>query len=354
MRARASTTLALFATLFAVCVVVLGAFTRLKDAGLGCPDWPGCYGHFLWPETSEQIAQASALFPDMPFEQEKAWPEVVHRYFAGMLGLLIIALNLIAWRNRSVPGQPLKLPLFLLGLVIAQGMFGMWTVTLKLWPQVVTAHLLGGFTTLSLLWLLTLRLRNEPWPQPAVPLGRWRALQPLAFGGLVLVVLQITLGGWTSSNYAALACPDLPTCQGYWVPPTMDFLHGFNIFQEIGPNYLGGQMDGTGRVAIHFTHRVGALVVVLYLGWLLSRLYRDAGGPHLRFQANVILALLILQVALGLSNIVWSLPLWVAVAHNAGGALLLLSLVSLNYRLYQSARVLIMPSPLFVSQARVR
>lgn len=329
-----SYTLVLFATLFAVCVVILGAFTRLKDAGLGCPDWPGCYGHFLWPETSEQIEQASALYPDMPFEHAKAWPEVVHRYFAGTLGLLIIAINVVAWRNRHLPKQPRRLPLFLLALVIAQGMFGMWTVTLKLWPQVVTAHLLGGFTTLSLLWLLSLRLRNDHWPQPAVPLHYWRELKPMAMLGLVLVVLQITLGGWTSSNYAALACPDLPTCQGRWLPP-MDFLHGFNIFQEIGPNYLGGQMDGSGRVAIHFMHRVGALVVVVYLAWLLSRLYKYAGGPHMRRQANVILALLVLQVALGLSNILWSLPLAVAVAHNAGGALLLLSLVSLNYNLHK-------------------
>jgi heme a synthase len=327
--------LVLFATFFAVCVVILGAFTRLKDAGLGCPDWPGCYGHFLWPETSEQIAQASALYPDMPFEHEKAWPEVIHRYFAGTLGLLIIGINIIAWRKRHLPNQPQRLPLFLLALVIAQGMFGMWTVTLKLWPQVVTAHLLGGFTTLSLLWLLSLRLRNDHWPQPTVPLHYWRQLKPLALLGLVLVVLQIMLGGWTSSNYAALACPDLPTCQGRWLPP-MDFLHGFNIFQEIGPNYLGGQMDGSGRVAIHFAHRVGAMVVVLYLAWLLSRLYKHAGGPQLRRQAHVILALLVVQVALGLSNIIWSLPLAVAVAHNAGGALLLLSLVSLNYNLHKS------------------
>lgn len=338
MRTKPSYMLVLFATLFAVVVVILGAFTRLKDAGLGCPDWPGCYGHVLWPETSEQIAQADARFPDMPFEQEKAWPEVVHRYFASTLGLLIIAINVIAWRNRHLPEQPRRLPLFLLGLVIAQGMFGMWTVTLKLWPQVVTAHLLGGFTTLSLLWLLSLRLRNDPWPLPTVPLAQWVALKPLALIGLILVVLQITLGGWTSSNYAALACPDLPTCQGYWLPPTMDFLHGFNIFQEIGPNYLGGQMDGTGRVAIHFTHRVGALVVVGYMAYLLSKLYKQAGGTHMQFQANVILALLVLQVALGLSNIFWSLPLWVAVAHNAGGALLLLSLVNLNYRLHQATR----------------
>jgi cytochrome c oxidase assembly protein subunit 15 len=328
--------LALFATAFALCVVILGAFTRLSDAGLGCPDWPGCYGHLLWPDTSEQIAQAEARFPDAPFEQDKAWPEVVHRYFASTLGLLIIAINVIAWRQRKNGEQPFRLPLALLALVIAQGLFGMWTVTLKLWPQVVTLHLLGGFTTLSLLWLLALRLQNKPWPRPDVPVKHWQALKPLALAGLILVSCQIALGGWTSSNYAALACPELPTCQGSWVPPMMDFAHGFNIFQEIGPNYLGGQMDGTGRVAIHFTHRVGAIVVLLYLGFLLARLYKYAGGPPLRRQANVLLGLLVIQLGLGLSNIIWSLPLWVAVAHNAGGALLLLALVTLNYRLHQA------------------
>lgn len=334
-KSKASYTLVLFATVFALLVVILGAFTRLRDAGLGCPDWPGCYGFAFWPQTSEQITQAESLYPDAPFEEHKAWPEVVHRYFAGSLGLLIIAICYIAWKHRSTPGQPFKLPLFLLVMVIAQGMFGMWTVTLKLWPQVVTTHLLGGFTTLALLWLLALRLQNKPWSMPAVNLVHWKKLRPLAMAGLFLVITQIALGGWTSSNYAALACPDLPTCQGRWLPP-MDFAHGFNVFQEIGPNYLGGQMEGSGRVAIHFTHRVGAIVVALYLGFLISQLYRVAGGPDMRRQAHVILGLLIVQLSLGLSNIVWSLPFAVAVAHNAGGALLLLTLVNLNYRLAQS------------------
>lgn len=327
--------LVMFAVLLAVCVVILGAFTRLRDAGLGCPDWPGCYGHVWMPQSAAEIAAAEEAFPHAPFEQHKAWPEVVHRYFASALGFVIILINIVAWRYRANHNQPLKLPLFLLALVILQGMFGMWTVTLNLWPQVVTTHLLGGFTTLSLLWLLSLRLQNTPWPQPSIPLRYWQSLRPMALLGLVLVVCQIALGGWTSSNYAALACPELPTCQGQWLPP-MDFAMGFNFTQEIGPNYLGGQMDAPGRVAIHFTHRVGAIVVVLYLAWLLSRLYRHAGGDALRRQANVILGLLVLQVLLGISNIIWSLPLWVAVAHNAGGALLLLSLVSLNYWLYRA------------------
>ncbi|MEY4640965.1 MAG: hypothetical protein RLZZ227_959, partial [Pseudomonadota bacterium] len=231
---KASHALVLFAVLFAISVVVLGSFTRLRDAGLGCPDWPTCYGHYMfWPETPEEIAAANAAHPDFPFAETIAWPEVIHRYFAGTLGLVIIAINVLAWRNRHTRGQPFKLPLLLLGLVIAQGMFGMWTVTLKLWPQVVTLHLLGGFTTLNLLWLLLLRLDNQTWPHPNIPLLHWQALKPLAAIGLALVVGQVALGGWTSSNYAALACPDLPTCQGRWLPPT-DFAQGFNVLQEIG------------------------------------------------------------------------------------------------------------------------
>lgn len=324
--------LALFATLFAVVVIVLGAYTRLKDAGLGCPDWPGCYGFMWMPETPEEIVTADELYPHAPFERDKAWPEVVHRYFAGTLGLLILGLGVSAVRNRRLPGQPVKLPLVLLGLVILQGLFGMWTVTLKLWPQVVTGHLIGGFATLSLLWLLCLRLDNRPWPQPAVPLQRWARLRPLAAIGMILVILQIMLGGWVSSNYAALACPDLPTCQNQWWP-SMNFARGFNFFQEIGPNYLGGQLDADARVAIHMGHRLGAIVVTLYLAFLLSRLYRNSAGTPLGQQANVILVLLVVQVGLGLSNILFSLPLAVAVAHNAVGALLLLSLITLNYRL---------------------
>jgi len=327
-----SYSLVLFATFFAMCVVVLGAWTRLEDAGLGCPDWPGCYGFISVPDTPEEIAQAEAAYPDAPFEADKAWPEMIHRFFAGTLGLLVIAINVIAWRNRHNSDQPFKLPLFLLFLVIAQGMFGMWTVTLKLWPQVVTTHLLGGFTTLSLLWLLSLRLDNRPWPQPNIPLRRWISLKPLAATALILLICQISLGGWTSSNYAALACPDLPTCQGSWIPD-MDFANGFNVTQEIGPNYLGGQLDGQSRVAIHMAHRIGALLVTIVIGFLIFKLFRNAGGREMNNLASILLALLIIQVSLGMNNVIFSLPLWVAVAHNAGGALLLLTLVNVNYRL---------------------
>lgn len=313
--------LALFATLLALIVVLLGAYTRLTHAGLGCPDWPGCYGFISVPKSEAQLAHAELHFPDAPVEAHKGWNEMIHRYFAGTLGLLISVLAGRAWVNRRHPGLPVKLPLFLLAVVIAQAAFGMWTVTLKLWPQVVTGHLLGGFATLSLLFLLTLRLSGV-LPALTVP----KRLQYWATAGLLLVIGQIALGGWVSSNYAAVACIDFPTCHGQWLPPA-DFANGFHLTQHIGPNYLGGQLDSDARTAIHLTHRIGALlvtVVLLGLAWQL----KAVGMSRL---AGLLLIALAAQITLGISNVLFHLPLPVAVAHNAGGAALLLTLVLVNY-----------------------
>jgi len=322
--------LALIATCFALCVIALGAFTRLVDAGLGCPDWPGCYGHLLWPNEASEITAANKAFPHAPVETDKTWPEMVHRYLATSLGLFCIALVVVALRHRG-PGQPLKLPLFLLAFVILQGMFGMWTVTLKLWPQVVTAHLLGGFTTFSLLWLLTLRLNNQHLQVASDSYAALQSLRPLAMSGLLIVIVQIALGGWTAANYAAVACPDLPTCQARWWP-AMDFASGFNLMQGIGPNYLGGVLDNEARVAIHMSHRIGAIFTLLYVGWLSLRLLRFP-VEKLQGLGRIIAAVLCLQFGLGLGNIFFQFPLVVTVSHNAVGALLLLALVTLNYRL---------------------
>ena len=327
--------LAAAATAFAVCVIILGAFTRLADAGLGCPDWPVCYGHILWPMDAEEVAIANAAFPDTPVEHDKTWPEQVHRLLATGLGVFCIALVGLAWRDRIKNHDslsPFKLPLFLLGMVILQGMFGRWTVTLNLWPQVVTAHLMGGFTTLSLLWLLTLRLNNYQWKVSPSAMQSLQSIKPVLITVFILVVFQIMLGGWTSSNYAALACPDLPTCQTVWWP-TMDFSTGFNFAQDIGPNYLGGVMDSAARTAIHFSHRIGAIIVtisVLYLVWRLLK----TSLPAAKLWAVTLAVVLVVQVSLGLSNIIWSLPLPVAVAHNAVGAMLLLVFVGLSHRFY--------------------
>lgn len=314
------------AVALAMVVVILGAFTRLSDAGLGCPDWPGCYGHLTWPKTAEDVAVAEARFPETPVEHDKTWPEMVHRYFAGALGLVIFVIATLVWRGREEEKLPVRLSWFLAGLVVLQGAFGMWTVTLKLWPQVVTAHLLGGFATASCLWLLALRLSSWRFAPMAT-----RGVRTLALVGIVAVIIQIALGGWTSANYAAIACADLPTCHGVWWPPA-NFLQGFNIFQHVGPNYLGGLLDNHARTAIHFTHRLGAVVVTLVLLLLALRLWglRDDWSRRMTL---VLLAALLMQITLGLSNVYWALPLPVAVAHNAFGLVLLLVLVTLNYGL---------------------
>ena len=324
---RAGFRLVLAASLLALLVVLLGAYTRLSHAGLGCPDWPGCYGFPGVPMSESQQALAGARFPDAPLDVARGWIEMVHRYFAGLLGLLVLAVAVQALRRRALPGQPLRLPLLLLALVILQAAFGMWTVTLRLWPQVVTAHLLGGFATLSLLVLLGLRLSGRV-ARCAAPPG----LRGLAAAGLALLVVQIALGGWVSSNYAALACVDLPTCHGVWWPPS-DFANGFHLTQQIGPNYLGGQLDNAARTAIHLGHRLGALAVAALLLALAVRLWR-AGLPRL---AGLLLAMLLLQLGLGVANVLLHLPLGVALAHHLGAALLLQVLVLINYRLRGTA-----------------
>ncbi|WP_263081394.1 COX15/CtaA family protein [Endozoicomonas sp. Mp262] len=329
--------LALAATFLAFIVVGVGAYTRLVHAGLGCPDWPGCYGFLTVPESKEAIETAENRFPDAPVDIAKGWAEMGHRYIAGLLMILVLVLTVQTFRHRRNINQPWLLPLFILGLISLQAVFGMWTVTLKLWPQVVTAHLLGGFATLSLLFLLTLRLSDTGWIR--LP-STWRLgrLKGLALISLLAVIVQITLGGWTSSNYAALACPDLPTCQGvYW--PDMNFQKGFDIGQSIGPNYLGGQLDSDARTAIHMGHRIGAIIVFGILLFMLFAAKEYAKGlasderQSVQQLSFLILLALVLQLTLGISNIIWHLPLFIAVAHNLGGALLLLSLVAFNYRL---------------------
>jgi cytochrome c oxidase assembly protein subunit 15 len=316
--------LALLATVLAFLVVMLGAYTRLTHAGLGCPDWPGCYGFISVPQTPAQLAHAERHYPDTPVQADKGWSEMTHRYFAGGLTLSILLLAAQGWRRRQLAGQPVKLPWLILAVVMAQATFGMWTVTLRLWPQMVTAHLLGGMLTLNLLFLLTLRLSGVWAAMPQLS----SRLRRLAAIGLVLVAVQVALGGWVSANYAAMACTDLPTCQGQWWPEA-DFGNGFHLTQPIGEHYLGGKLDSEARTAIHLTHRLGAVLVtlsVLGLAWQL----RAAG---LKALAGLLVAALVLQIGLGLSNVLFHLPLPVAVAHNSGAALLLLGMTLVNYRL---------------------
>ncbi len=318
-------TLTLLATVLALCVIVFGAYVRLSDAGLGCPDWPGCYGQLTPHHARAEIAQAEALQPGGPVTLPKAWKEMIHRYLASLLGLLILALAIVAIRQRHTPQQPVILPITLVGLVIFQGLLGMWTVTLLLKPVIVMGHLLGGLTILALLWWMWLQ---QALVDRAAPPRT--ALQGVALLGLVLLTMQIALGGWVSANYAALACPDFPTCQTRWWPP-MNFTDAFTLWRGTGISYEGGVLDNDARVTVHVMHRLGAVIVTLYLTGLLIALWQHVQGSTRRWVILTTAGLLLGQVSLGIANILLVLPLPVAVAHNAGAALLLLALVTVNH-----------------------
>jgi len=299
--------LALAGALLAAAVVVLGAWVRLTDAGLGCPDWPGCYGHF---------------YPQVDHGFSKALHEMIHRYFATTLGIIIV--SLLAWAvwNRKSRGQPLVPVAFLLVIVCLQGALGALTVTRLLKPLIVTAHLLGGLTTLGILWWLSL----TPGQRSLSP--REASLRKYAWPGLALLLLQIALGGWTSSNYAAVACPDLPTCQRSWWPP-MDFHDAFNLSQGQDVDYTGGVLANPARTAIHVTHRIGA---VLAGGWLLMlgclTLLR-AEQRRLRTAGALLVLAVLLQICIGLTMVHFAMPLPLATMHNAGAALLVIVMVTL-------------------------
>lgn len=314
--------------LLALCVVMLGAYVRLSDAGLGCPDWPGCYGQLTVPDQPHELQAAAEAHPGKPVDAPKAWKEMLHRYIASLLGLLIVANLLVSYRQRQRLPHSLRLPLLLLCAVVVQGLLGMWTVTLLLKPAIVTAHLLGGMSILALLGLLALRL-FAPAGRQMLPLRRDLRLPALL--ALLLVLVQIALGGWVSSNYAALACPDFPTCRESWLP-SMQFGDAFHVFRELGMTANGLLLSQENLVAIHFSHRVGALLVTLLVGGLAWLLLRDAAA---RRYGILLMAALAVQLALGIANILLQLPLPLAVAHNGGAAILLLSLVLVNYRIWK-------------------
>lgn len=313
--------LSAFGILLAFVVIGLGAWTRLADAGLGCPDWPGCYGFLTFPTTANEIAQAETLFPDSPVEIDKIIPEVVHRYFAASLGLLAIVILTISLKNK----QHIKMSSILLAVIIAQGIFGYLTVSLKLYPLIVTGHLFGAIITTSLFLIIFLNTSN--YKISLIGLAEYRHL---IFIGFLLVLVQIFLGAWTSTNYAARACLDLPLCQGQLVPPT-NFAEGFDFFQSLGPNYLYGQLSNEARVAIHLTHRVGAIIVLLFSLLLAYKIY----SKETKNLVYIFLGILGLQIFLGINNILSSLPLWNAVAHNMVGVMLFLWFVVMLYFSYK-------------------
>ena len=327
---RAYRTLITVAALLAFVVVVVGAYVRLSDAGLGCPDWPGCYGKAAPALAKDAIARAVARQGGEhgPVSLGKAWKEMGHRYLAGTLGLLIATIALIGWLRRRALAQSAWLPSAIAIVVALQAALGMWTVTLLLRPAIVTAHLAGGMTTFALLlWLALRQWRFEPAPEA-------RGLRAWAAFGLLIVAIQILLGGWVSANYAALACPDLPLCLGQIVPP-MDFANAFHLFRELGQTEQGAMLPFEALTAIHWSHRVFALVVALALGWTA---WRTLQVRALRPLGLLVAGLLALQIALGVANVLAGLPLAVADAHNAGAALLLGSLIVLNFFAFHGLR----------------
>lgn len=315
------------ATLLAFCVVGLGAYVRLSDAGLGCPDWPGCYGHLVGvPDSHAEHAVAASAFPGKTVETHKAWKEMIHRYAAGTLGLLILGIAVSAWRRRTEKDKRPWLETGLLGLVVFQALLGMWTVTLLLKPVIVTAHLLGGMATWSLLALCLVR-EKVGVGGTATSVRHGGATRMLGLAALVALIGQIALGGWVSSNYAALACADFPACQGDWWPDA-DYASAFHLHRELGQTAAGDLLPFAALTAIHWTHRLGALLVFVVVGGYAALLLRPAGTRRL---GHLLAGLLLLQAGLGISNVLFSLPLPVAVAHNLGAALLLATLVVANF-----------------------
>ena len=317
----------LLAAVMACGVIVLGAYTRLSDAGLGCPDWPGCYGKLFVPVESTHVAAANEAFPERPLEAGKAWIEMVHRYAAAGLGLIILALTTLSWvsRAKGIP-SPIAASSSLLLLVVVQGALGMWTVTLLLKPVIVTAHLLGGMGILALLFWLLLNTLRPTAGLKANGLTLWAII------GTIVLFCQIALGGWTSANYSALICTDFPTCQNQWWPQ-MNFKEGFTLWRGLGVDYEGGILDAPARTAVHVSHRIGALFTFIVLGVLALKSI-SAKRKNLQGIGALVLLALFLQVSLGIANVLLALPLGIAVAHNGVAALLLLSLVSLIYFSY--------------------
>lgn len=300
-----------FATGLALLVIALGAYTRLTDAGLGCPDWPGCYGDLIQNQNNMWTRQA--------------WTEMIHRYIAGTLGLLVLCIVGIAFTYRKI--LPHKIPFILLGLIVFQALLGMWTVTLKLHPSIVTLHLVGGFSTLSLLWLYFLQLRERHVITKASPSSPLFWILLIA---LTCLLLQILLGAWTSSNYAALACLDFPQCQQSWLPQS-NFKEAFIFWHPIGPNFEYGLLDNSSRMTIHMVHRFWAMITAGVITLACGLLLRQSPDSSMRRVIYSVIVLLCVQLSLGITNVIAVLPLGIAVLHNIFAALLLLSLVTLTY-----------------------
>lgn len=318
--------LVLGATILALCVVVFGAYVRLTDAGLGCPDWPGCYGTLTVPESVAAIEEAQANYPNSIIDKGKAWIEMIHRYIAAILGLMILSLAFLAYKNKNDINVRPSLVYGLLGLVIAQGMLGMWTVTELLMPIIVSLHLLGGMTTLGLLTYIT----HRHWGSVSDTLITLKPIsQKLIRFSLVILFIQIFLGGWTSTNYAALACTDFPTCHGELIPP-MDFSNGFTLWRELGMTAQGDALTLQALQAIQWVHRIGAFIFVSYFLYII---YLMSKFKSCNLYRNLLVIVISFQFIIGVLNLLLHLPLALATMHNLGAALLVIITVIINSRI---------------------
>ena len=319
-----------FAIALALIVIILGAYTRLTHAGLGCPDWPGCYGQLLPPSSANTIAQAEQDYPNQQLQTKKAWTEMIHRYAAGILGLTIFILaSLCLYYRRRRYFVPLFIPMLLVVLIMLQATLGMWTVTWQLLPLVVLGHLVGGILTLASLWWFRLQLaypNHKTTLLPHKPLNSWLT------GGIAILFMQIILGGWVSANYAGLACIGFPHCNGeLW--PGMHLTEAFQLLSPIGVNYEGGTLTSSARITIQMVHRIGALITLVYVGLLMVWVIIKKPKPSARTLALFILLLLLTQLGLGIMNVVAFLPLSIALAHNSIAVLLFIGMLTLCFKL---------------------
>ena len=319
--------LILASVLLALCVAVFGAYVRLTDAGLGCPDWPGCFGTLTVPESQKAILLAQQEYPDSFVDVGKAWREMIHRYIAAILGVFVLLITYLAYKNKNDINVRLKTVYVLLALIIFQGLLGMWTVTELLKPAIVSAHLIGGMSTVGLLTYIAHRHHGSISNTIIINPG----IKFFVRFALVLLFVQILLGGWTSTNYAALACTDYPTCHGSLIPE-MDFANGFTIFRDLGVNAYGDPLSIEALYAIQWVHRVGAIVLTIYLCLLA---YYLKAYPGLNMYRGLLILAIILQFIIGIANLLFYLPIALATMHNLGAALLVIILVIINSRITQ-------------------
>lgn len=315
----------LFTTIITFCLIVLGAYVRLSDAGLGCPDWPGCFGTLTVPQSQMEIEKALQTFPNQIIDNGKAWKEMVHRYLAGILGFLILTIGILAHKNKNSLKVNIFIPYSLLAIVFFQAMLGMLTVTLLLKPIIVSAHLIGGMTTLAILTYISYEhlYRNSKFA-----LKKSIIFYMTRFS-LILIFIQIFLGGWTSTNYAGLACTDFPTCHDQWIP-NMDFKNGFNIFRNLGQTFEGAPITIDALQAIQWVHRLGAITVVIFFSYLSIALMKY---KQLRFESMLLLVLLTAQFIIGIANLMLHLPVVLAVSHNLIAALLVITITVINTKI---------------------